>query len=53
MLQERLAENRWYKSTVQELFYETCQLKKDRKAIFFNDQWITYGELQASVNQCA
>lgn len=53
MLQERMAENIWYKSTVQELFHETCKLKKDKPALFFNDSPMTFEELGKKVNQCA
>jgi fatty-acyl-CoA synthase len=53
MLSERVAENRWYKSTVQELFLEVCQDRPEKVAIVFNDSQITYRELQDQVNKCA
>jgi len=53
MLQERLAANSWYKSTVQELFYETCVIRGDKTAICFEGKEISYRELQNNVHKCA
>lgn len=53
MLQERLVANSWYKSTVQELFYETCVIRGDKTAICFEGKEISYRELQNNVHKCA
>lgn len=53
MLSERMAENRWYKATVQELFWEVCGDRPEKTAIVFNDTGITYRELMDQVNTCA
>ena len=53
MLEKRLAKNRWYTSTVQELFRETCQDRPNKVAIIFEDKKITYRELQYYVDQCS
>lgn len=53
MLEKRLAENRWYTSTTQELLKETCQDRPNKVAIVFENQKITYRELQYNVDQCS
>lgn len=52
MLQKRLEENKWYTSTVQELFCETCKMRQSKIAIIYNDKEISYAELQENVNKC-
>ncbi len=51
MLQERLATNRWFMSTLQQLFLETCQDRPEKTAIVFQEQSITFKELQENVNK--
>lgn len=51
MLRERMSANRWYHSTVQELFVETCQDRPGKTALVFEDKPITFGELREKVNQ--
>jgi fatty-acyl-CoA synthase len=51
MLQERMNANRWFHSTVQELFAETCRDRPERTAIVFEDAPVTFGELQDQVNR--
>ena len=51
MLQERMAANVWYTSTVQKLLLETCQDRPEKTAIMYQEKPITYGELLENVNQ--
>jgi len=51
MLQERMAANRWYTSTVQALLAETTRNRPDKTALVFNEREITYGELQENTNR--
>ncbi|MEW6443260.1 MAG: class I adenylate-forming enzyme family protein [bacterium] len=53
MLEKRLAENRWYASTVQQLFRETCRDRPDKTAIVFEDRRISFAELQWNVDRCS
>jgi len=53
MLERRMAENRWYESTVPQLFREVCQDRPGKTAIVFEDKRISYGELQADVDRCS
>jgi len=51
MLQERMRANRWFHSTVQELFVETCQDRPGKTAIVFEGESITFGALREKVNR--
>ncbi|MBW1685211.1 MAG: AMP-binding protein, partial [Deltaproteobacteria bacterium] len=51
MLQERLATNRWFTSTLQQLFVETCRERPEKTAIVFQEQPITFEEVQENVNR--
>ncbi len=51
MLQGRLATNRWFTSTVQQLFAETCQDRPERTAIVFQEREIRFKELHENVNR--
>ncbi|MDD5169868.1 MAG: class I adenylate-forming enzyme family protein [Syntrophales bacterium] len=51
MIQERMGKNRWYKSTVQELFYEVCEDRPEKTAIVYNGESISYRVLQDRVNR--
>ena len=51
MLQERMATNKWYTSTVQQLLLETCKDRPDKTAIMYMEQPITYEELLENVNR--
>ncbi len=51
MLRERMAANRWFHSTVQELLGETCRDRPERTALVFEDEKISFGELQENVNR--
>ncbi len=53
MLLERMRANRWFHSTVQELFAETCRERADKTALVFEGQEISFGELQKNVNRCS
>lgn len=53
MLEKRLAENRWYTSTVQALLREICLDRPNKVAIIFEDKKITYQELQSNIDQCS
>ena len=53
MLQERMSANRWFHSTVQELFAETCRDRPEKTAMVFEEERITFGELQEKVNRCS
>jgi fatty-acyl-CoA synthase len=53
MLQERLDNNIWCKSTVQALFYENCEILGDKSALWFEEKIFTYRELRHRVNTCA
>ena len=44
MLQERMNANRWFHSTLQELFAETCRDRPEKTAIVFQEETITFGE---------
>jgi fatty-acyl-CoA synthase len=43
--------NRWYHSTVQELFYKTCKEHKEKTAIVFEDRQISFADLQNNVHK--
>ena len=51
MLQERLATNRWFTSTLQQLFVETCRDRPEKTAIVFQERAITFEEVQENVNR--
>ena len=51
MLQERLATNRWFTSTLQQLFVETCRERPEKTAIVFQEEPITFEEVQENVNR--
>ncbi len=51
MLLERMRANRWFHSTVQGLFAETCRERADKTALVFEGQDISFGELQKNVNR--
>lgn len=51
MLHKRQVTNKWYHSTVQELFAETCQDRPEKTAIVYEDQHISYKELKENVNR--
>jgi fatty-acyl-CoA synthase len=51
MIQERMGKNSWYKSTVQELFYEVCEDRPEKTAIVYNGENISYRTLQDRVNR--
>jgi fatty-acyl-CoA synthase len=51
MLQERLAANRWFTSTLQQLFVETCRDRPEKTAIVFQERSISFSELQENVNR--
>jgi fatty-acyl-CoA synthase len=51
MIQERMSTNRWYKSTVQELFSEVCVDRPEKTAIVYNGENISYQILQDRVNK--
>jgi fatty-acyl-CoA synthase len=51
MLRERMSANRWFHSTVQELFVETCRDRPDKTALVFEDQAIPFGDLWENVNR--
>ncbi len=51
MLQQRLETNKWYESTVQQLFVETCRIRNEKTAIVFEDQSISYKDLKQKTDQ--
>lgn len=51
MLRERMSANRWYHSTVQELFVETCEDRPEKTALVFEDEPIPFAELRENVNR--
>jgi fatty-acyl-CoA synthase len=51
MLRERMRANRWFHSTVQELFVETCEDRPSRTALVFEDEPISFGEMRENVNR--
>jgi len=51
LIQERMSGNRWYKSTVQELFYEVCEDRPGKTAIVYSGENITYKTVQDRVNK--
>ena len=51
LIQQRMSNNDWYKSTVQGLFYEVCRDRPDKTAIVYAGSDITYRTLQDRVNQ--
>jgi fatty-acyl-CoA synthase len=50
MLNERLAANRWFTSTTQQLLVETCQDRPEKTAIVFQEEEISFSELQQKVD---
>ncbi|MCM3669362.1 acyl--CoA ligase [Mesobacillus maritimus] len=53
MLFERIANRSWSKQTIPELFHETCQLRKNKVALVFQGQKITFNELNVNVQKAA
>ena len=51
MLNERLATNRWFTSTTQQLLLETCEDRPDKTAIVFQEKEISFKELRENVNR--
>jgi fatty-acyl-CoA synthase len=51
MIQKRMSSNKWYKSTVQKLFYEVCEDRPEKTAIVYNGGKISYKTLQDRVNR--
>ncbi|MCG6537857.1 MAG: AMP-binding protein, partial [Syntrophales bacterium LBB04] len=51
MYQERLSSNKWYSTTVQQFFVETCAYKPDKTAIYFEGKEISFRDLQENVNR--
>jgi len=51
MVQERLLSNKWYYTTIQQLFVETCAHQPDKTAIYFEGREISFRELQENVNR--
>lgn len=46
-----MSTNDWFNRTIQDLFNETCQIKKDEIAIVYDGQAITFSQLQNNVNK--
>ncbi|MDD5533163.1 MAG: AMP-binding protein, partial [Syntrophales bacterium] len=51
LIQERMSGNKWYKSTVQELFYQVCEDRPEKTAIVYGGADISYKALQDRVNK--
>ena len=51
MLRERMAANRWFHCTVQELLAETCRDRPEKTAIVFEEEAITFANLRENVNR--
>ncbi|MCX6005192.1 MAG: class I adenylate-forming enzyme family protein [Chloroflexi bacterium] len=51
MFQERLLSNRWFSTTVQQFFVETCAYRPEKTAIYFEGKEISYRDLQENVNR--
>src|SRR6056297_694088 len=51
MLKQRFALNKWYSSTLQELFVETCKRRADKPALVFNGTDLAFGQVLENVNK--